>query len=79
MSGRTVREEDMMQQDDVIAYRVEDAVRVSGCARSRLYEAMRDGDLPFRKVGRRTLILRNDLIVWLDRATSVEPKRQPAA
>lgn len=62
---------------EVIAYQIADAIRVSGCTRSRLYEAMRDGELPYRKMGRRTLIMRTDLEAWLERASS-RPVRQSA-
>ncbi len=54
-----------MMQSDVIAYPVPDAVRVSGATRTSIYEAMRGGKLPFRKLGRRTLIMRCDLEAWL--------------
>lgn len=63
---------------DVIAYSVCDAVRASGCSRSRLYIAMRDGELRYVKVGRRTLILRDDLVAWLDRVSQPAPHRRVA-
>lgn len=47
-----------------IALTVQDAVKVSGLSRSRIYEAMRGG-LPARKAGRRTLILAADLEAYL--------------
>lgn len=57
-----------------LAYTPEEAVRVSGVSRSRLYEAMRDGRLKARKNGRSTLILAEDLAEFL-RAL---PERQPS-
>lgn len=47
-----------------IAVTIPDAVRLSGCSRSALYEAMKKG-LPARKAGRRTLILMADLEAYL--------------
>lgn len=47
-----------------IAVTIPDAVRLSGCSRSALYEAMKKG-LPARKAGRRTLILMADLETYL--------------
>ena len=47
-----------------IAVTIPDAVRLSGCSRSALYEAMKRG-LPARKAGRRTLIILADLEAYL--------------
>ncbi|MBK6298143.1 MAG: helix-turn-helix domain-containing protein [Sphingomonadales bacterium] len=47
-----------------IAVTIPDAVRLSGCSRSALYEAMKRG-LPARKAGRRTLIIFADLEAYL--------------
>lgn len=53
-------------QHDVLAYHITDAVRVSGATRTAVYEAMRQGELPYRKLGRRTLIMHTDLVNWLE-------------
>lgn len=47
-----------------IAVTIPEAVRLSGCSRSALYEAMKRG-LPARKAGRRTLIMVADLEAYL--------------
>ena len=47
-----------------IAVTIPDAVRISGCSRSALYEAMKR-DLPAKKAGRRTLIMLDDLEAYL--------------
>lgn len=57
-------------QHEPLAYQVQEAVRVSGLARTRLYDAMRAGALPFQKVGRRTLIMRRDLIAYIEQASA---------
>lgn len=44
-----------------IAVRVNDAARMSGLSRSRLYELAKDGRLPMKKVTGRTLIMVDDL------------------
>jgi len=49
-----------------LAYHISDAIRVSGATRTAIYEAMRSGRLPYRKLGRRTLIMHSDLQAWLD-------------
>jgi excisionase family DNA binding protein len=48
-----------------IAVTIPDAVRLSGCSRSALYEALKRGDLIARKAGRRTLIPFADLEAFL--------------
>ncbi|MEP2735354.1 MAG: helix-turn-helix domain-containing protein [Erythrobacter sp.] len=48
-----------------IAVTIPNAVRLSGCSRSALYEALKRGDLSARKAGRRTLIPFADLEAYL--------------
>lgn len=48
-----------------IALTIQDAVKASGLSRSRLYEALKLGELPARKAGRRTLIALADLEAYL--------------
>lgn len=52
-----------------------DAARVVGCGRSAIYRAMSSGSLKARKLGRRTMILDEDLRTWL----SALPVRSPAS
>lgn len=48
-----------------IAVTIPEAVKASGLSRSRIYEAMKSGDLTARKAGRRTLIAFADLEAYL--------------
>lgn len=48
-----------------LAVTIPDAVRLSGCSRTALYEALKRGDLTARKAGRRTLISFADLEAYL--------------
>ena len=48
-----------------IAVTIPDAVKLSGCSRTALYEALKRGDLSARKAGRRTLISFADLQAYL--------------
>lgn len=50
-----------MDANDKLAYRIDEATRASGIGRTKLYEAIKAGDLQPRKAGSRTLILREDL------------------
>ncbi|MFM2021653.1 MAG: hypothetical protein RJB02_1361 [Pseudomonadota bacterium] len=49
-----------------LAITIPDAVRLSGCSRSALYEAMRRQEIVAIKAGRRTLIRFADLEAYLD-------------
>ncbi|MEP9354869.1 helix-turn-helix domain-containing protein [Xanthobacter sp. KR7-65] len=41
------------------------AARYIGIGKTMLFEEIKAGRIPSRKIGRRTLILRNDLDAWL--------------
>ena len=49
---------------------VKEAMIASGVRRTKLYELIRAGDLPARKIGRRTIIFKEDV----DRFLSSLPK-----
>ncbi|WP_188910935.1 helix-turn-helix domain-containing protein [Salinarimonas ramus] len=44
---------------------VSDAARAAGVGRTAVYEALKSGALVARKLGRRTIILIDDLNAWL--------------
>lgn len=48
-----------------IAYTVDEAVAAGPIGRSKIYEAMRRGDLPAHKCGRRTFVLVEDFERYL--------------
>ena len=54
----------MMQK---LAYRIDEAVKVSGCGRSLLYEKIASKELPSFKVAGRRLIAAEDLLAFLNR------------
>jgi excisionase family DNA binding protein len=55
-----------------IGYSIEEAVQASSIGRSLIYEEIRAGNLRATKIGRRTVILADDLKVWL--LSKVQPK-----
>jgi excisionase family DNA binding protein len=59
-------------QPSRISYSVEDAAEETGIGRSFLYLAIKSGELVTLKLGKRRLILRDDLLAWL------QTKRQAA-
>ena len=48
-----------------ITVTISEAVKTTGLSRSRIYEALKGGDLSARKAGRRTLIGFSDLEAYL--------------
>ena len=58
-----------------IAYSIREAVAAANIGRSSIYEAIAAGRLNARKLGKRTLILRDDLTAWLDSLPPVHPSR----
>lgn len=53
------------QKADPIFVTILGAVEASGCSRTRLYDALKRGDLTARKAGKRTLINYADLQAYL--------------
>jgi excisionase family DNA binding protein len=49
-----------------LAYTVDEASQVSRIGRNNLYLAVQTGALRARKLGKKTLILREDLLAWLE-------------
>jgi excisionase family DNA binding protein len=43
------------------AFTIDGAVRYTSIGKSKIYEFMRDGGLPFKQLGRRRLLMREDL------------------
>ena len=60
-----------------LAYSVDEAARLTGLSRDLLYDEMRRGNLPYRKVGRRRLITRHHLQQFLGLASP--PENPPQA
>jgi excisionase family DNA binding protein len=59
-----------------LAYSVDEAARLTGLSRDLLYDEMRRGNLPYRKVGRRRLITRHHLQQFLGLASSPDDPPQ---
>ena len=50
-----------------IALSIADVVGLTGIGRTKIYEAIRDGELPLVKIGKRSLVLDEDVRSWLRR------------
>jgi hypothetical protein len=47
------------------AHTIDNVVQEAGCGRTTIYAAIKAGQLKARKIGRRTVILDQDLCGWL--------------
>ena len=54
-----------------IAYTIKEACTVSRAGRTTLYGAIRRGDLIARKLGKKTLILEDELRRWIEELPTV--------
>ena len=48
-----------------VAYSVEGVTKIVPCGKTTIFAAIKSGDLQARKMGRRTVILEQDLRAWL--------------
>jgi excisionase family DNA binding protein len=53
---------------------VDDACHVAGIGKSSMFELIKAGAVPARRFGRRTIILRSDLLAWLSALPRLEPE-----
>lgn len=54
-----------------IAYTIKEACTVSRTGKTTLYSAIRRGDLVARKLGKKTLILEDDLRRWIEQLPTI--------
>jgi excisionase family DNA binding protein len=62
-----------------IAFSPREAARVAGLGAAVIYRALKERELRSHLVGKRSLILRTDLVAWIDAAPPPQPSRPPKA
>jgi excisionase family DNA binding protein len=60
-----------------LAYSVTESCVAAGIGRTNLYELITRGEIRAKKVGRRTLILADDLRQWLEALPQIAPRKMP--
>lgn len=58
-----------------LAYTIAEACAAARVGRTVLYELIRDGQLPARKCGRRTVVLADDLRRWIEGLPAIQPSQ----
>ncbi|MCZ8184217.1 MAG: helix-turn-helix domain-containing protein [Beijerinckiaceae bacterium] len=53
--------------NDKISLTIQDVSKTTGIGRTKVFELIREGKLPARKIGTRTIILAEDLKAFLDK------------
>ncbi|MEZ5919211.1 MAG: helix-turn-helix domain-containing protein [Alphaproteobacteria bacterium] len=72
---RSKRKEQTMTE---LSLSIEDACKITGIGRTKIYQAINAGRLKARKLGKRTIILKQDLEVFLDGLESYQAKSENA-
>ena len=78
--ARSEPESETLTMVDPLAFTIAQAAAASASGKTVIYAAIKTGELPARKRGRRTLILAADLRAWLEKLPALElkPKQMEA-
>lgn len=60
-----------------LSFSIEEAAKVVGIGRTKIYEAINQGSLKAKKFGKRTVILKNDLEIFLDNLEDYQTPYNP--
>jgi excisionase family DNA binding protein len=59
----------------VKAYSIDEAAKMSGVCRTRFYQLLNDGLVPGKKIGKRTVIIEEDLQKFLQSLPAYKPQK----
>ncbi len=60
---------------DQLLYTVNQCCRLAAIGRTKFYELIANGEIPIRKVGKKTLVAAADLKRWADQLPAAESNR----
>lgn len=63
---QTIAQSDRVNNQPSVAFTIEGTAKMTSLSRGSIYAAMNTGSLQARKWGDRTIILRSDLLQWLE-------------
>jgi excisionase family DNA binding protein len=66
------------QMDSKLLYTITECCRLASIGRTKFYELISDGEIPIRKVGKKTLVAAADLKRWAERLPTADPPKQAA-
>lgn len=66
-------------RDRKLAYTIPELVRATGVGRSKLYQEIQASRLLVKKCGKRTLVLHDDAIAWLQSLPAADQMTRPAS
>jgi excisionase family DNA binding protein len=59
---------------DQLLYTISQCCRLAAIGRTKFYELVANGDIPVRKVGKKTLVAAADLKRWAEQLPAIETK-----
>lgn len=77
-ASREARAAPSARQPEKLAHSTSDAQRLASCGKTTLFKALASGELKYRKLGKKTLILDADLRAWIA-GLPIGASRQSAA
>jgi excisionase family DNA binding protein len=59
---------------DQLLYTIAQCCRMAAIGRTKFYELVASGEIPVRKIGKKTLVAASDLRDWVERLPAIESK-----
>ena len=59
-----------------LLFTVAQCCRMAAIGRTKFYELVATGEIPIRKIGKKTLVVASDLRDWIERLPAVDRRRE---